>query len=55
MKPRKPKKSEMDKLKSNLHHWQMWGRIYRQDVRAVDDKVREIAAKMRALQQSGND
>lgn len=53
MKTKKPKKSEMEKLKGALHYWQMYGRIYRRWVQGANDKVKEIAAKMRALQQAG--
>lgn len=46
----KKKKSDMKVLKSQLHYWQMQGRICRRWVRNADEKVREIAKKMREIQ-----
>lgn len=38
------------KLRAGLRYWQMNGRIYRRWVRDANDKCKEIAAKMREIQ-----
>lgn len=53
MKTRKPKQPEMVILKSQIHYWQMQRRIELRWARMSEKKIREIATRMRALQQAG--
>lgn len=47
---KKSKNAQMKELKSALHYWQGYGRIYRRWVRDANAKVKEITEQMRRLQ-----